>query len=607
MRVKRIVGIALLLGACGLGAVALSGEQSRAAAQRKADKMRVEAEQVRARWQTEQKRLEGRLEQAAGAKPLVAALENHVDGATLVDLFQSEDWWREPRSDFALIRVVVGGGVLATVGGPDPGTADRAVVARARGGERIASSIVTIEGHSYFLLATRLDALSGQDPVLLALQALDTAKLGNVVEPAPVPARGPGDLAVMIAAGRLFVVGVVALMTSFGAGGMTATGLMPAIPQGTGMLGTMGAQTAPPIPGVSVMAGIPQPAAVPFTSVPAPRAMSHTPNPAGPPRHATSPEGNPVSETGAPGMQFGRYQLLDRLGEGGMSEVFTAAAYGVEGFSRVFVLKRLRHELVNDKEAVGQFIDEARLQASLVHSNIVPVFDFGQVGNEFFMTQEYIVGRDLVRLIARCYEHSRQALSSRLAYYFAHETLLALQYAHAKTDREGQALGIVHRDVSPANVIVSAQGEVKLADFGIVKSKKRVTRTQAGMVKGNVNFMSPEQARGQDVDGRSDLFSMGLVLYYCLTNRFLYDGENDLDVLFKAACGPTEEHRERIDRLPSPAREILGLALAVDPNERFQSAAEFADALSLHIGGAKGEAAFLMQTLFGEELRREAA
>jgi hypothetical protein len=614
MRVKRIVGFALLLGACGLGAVALSAEQGRAAAQRKADKARVEAEQIRARWQTEQKRLEGRLELAAAAKPLLAALENHVDGATLVDLFQSEDWWREPRADFAFTRVVVGSGVLATVGGPDPGNADRAVVARARGGERIAASTVTLEGHSYFLMAMRLDALSGQDPVLLIMQPVDTAKLGTPVEPAAVPTRGSADLAVMIAAGLMFVVGVVALMTSFGGNAMTGTGMMPAMGQdpammmGTGqamMTGTAG--MAPRAPGGSVMAGAPQPAPVPFTSVPPPRAVSNTPQPAGPPRHATNPEGNPVSETGSPGMQFGRYQLLDRLGEGGMSEVFTAASYGVEGFSRVFVLKRLRHELVNDKEAVGQFIDEARMQASLVHSNIVPVFDFGQVGNEFFMTQEYIVGRDLVRLIARCYEHSRQALSPRLAYYFAHETLLALQYAHTKADREGQALGIVHRDVSPANVIVSAQGEVKLADFGIVKSKKRVTRTQAGMVKGNVNFMSPEQARGQDVDGRSDLFSMGLVLYYCLTNRFLYDGDNDLDVLFKAACGPTDEHRERIDRLPSPARELLGSALAVDPNERFQSAAEFADALSLHVGGAKSEAAFLMQTLFGEELRREAA
>jgi serine/threonine-protein kinase len=242
-----------------------------------------------------------------------------------------------------------------------------------------------------------------------------------------------------------------------------------------------------------------------------------------------------------------------------------------------------------------------------VHSNIVPVFDFGRVANEYFMTQEYIVGRDLVRLIARYYEHCQETIPDRLAYYIAHETLLALQYAHTKRDREGKDLGIVHRDVSAGNIIVSAQGEVKLADFGIVKSNSRVSKTQMGMVKGNANFMSPEQARGQTVDGRSDLFSVALVLYYCLTNRLFYDGANDLDVLFKAASGPTAEDYETIRSIGAPATEVLGRALAPDPNDRFQTAQEFADALAPHIGGAKAEAARLMQTLFGDELRKEAA
>jgi serine/threonine-protein kinase len=290
-----------------------------------------------------------------------------------------------------------------------------------------------------------------------------------------------------------------------------------------------------------------------------------------------------------------------------MAEVFTAVAHGVEGFTRVFVVKRLRPELARDKEAIGQFVDEARMQSSLVHSNIVPVFDFGRVAEEYFMTQEYIVGRDLVRLIARYYERFQQTLQPRMAYYVAHETLQALQYAHTKRDRDGHALGIVHRDVSAGNIIVSAQGEVKLADFGIVKSNRRVSKTQMGMVKGNANFMSPEQARGQQVDGRSDLFSVALVLYYCLTNRLLYDGDNDLDVLYKAASGPTAENYQTISRLPSPACDVLTRALALDPADRFQSAAEFADALGPHIGGAKSEATKLMQSLFGEEFRREAA
>jgi serine/threonine-protein kinase len=309
--------------------------------------------------------------------------------------------------------------------------------------------------------------------------------------------------------------------------------------------------------------------------------------------------------TGEAGSQFGRYRLVSRLGEGGMSELFVAEATGVEGFSRSFVLKRLRHELAHHKEAVAQFIDEARMQAGLVHSNIVPVFDFGMVGGEYFMTQEYIVGRDLSRLVSRHVEVVNAGLPEALAYYVAHETLQALAYAHEKLDKSGAAMGIVHRDVSSGNVMVSLQGEVKLADFGIVKSNRRVTQTQVGMVKGNANFMSPEQARGQAVDHRSDLFSLAHVLHYCLTGRLLYSGTNDLDVLYRAANGLTEEDFRYLSQFPDPARGVLTKAFAFDPAERFQTAAEFADALAAHTGGGKGGTARLMQRLFGADLQRE--
>ena len=207
-----------------------------------------------------------------------------------------------------------------------------------------------------------------------------------------------------------------------------------------------------------------------------------------------------------------------------MSEVYTAVAHGAEGFSRTFVIKRLRPELARNKEAVTQFIDEARVQASLVHSNIVPVFDFGMMGGEYFMIEEYILGRDLARVSTRCVERTGFRLEPRLVYYIAYEALQALAYAHGKRGRDGEPLGIVHRDVSASNIMLSSAGEVKLFDFGIAKANRRQTQTQAGMVKGNANFMSPEQARGQNVDQRSDLFSLALVMYFCLTNQLLYTG-----------------------------------------------------------------------------------
>jgi serine/threonine-protein kinase len=305
------------------------------------------------------------------------------------------------------------------------------------------------------------------------------------------------------------------------------------------------------------------------------------------------------------GAVFGRYRLVDRLGEGGMSELFVAEVAGVEGFSRNFVLKRLRPELAREKEAVAQFIDEARMQAGLVHSNIVPVFDFGVVGGEYFMTQEYIVGRDLGRVVGRWSEQHEGGLPEAVAYYIAHETLQGLAYAHERREKDGGPMGIVHRDISASNVMLSLLGEVKLSDFGIVKSNRRVSKTQVGMVKGNANFMSPEQARGQPVDHRSDLFSLAHVLYYALAGELLYFGENDLDVLYRASSGVSAADLERIRRLPDPAAGILEKALAFEPAERFQSASEFADALAAHASGGKSATARLVTELFGEELQRQ--
>jgi hypothetical protein len=352
------------------------------------------------------------------------------------------------------------------------------------------------------------------------------------------------------------------------------SGLHP--PPGSGLHPPAGSGLHPPPAGSGLHAPVHPPAALAATAVAAPTAGD---------------------------MMMGRYTLLERIGEGGMAEIYIAAAHGAEGFERRFVVKRLHAHLARRKEAVSQFIDEARLQAQLVHSNIVPVFDFGRVGEEYFLALEYIHGRDLEKLLQRHIQVFNRPLDLRIVAYVVHEVLEALSYAHGKRDQTGRPLHIVHRDVSPANVLISYQGEVKLTDFGIVKAGGRVSQTEMGMVKGNASFMSPEQARGTQVDARSDLFSTGVVMFCCLTGQALYQGETTLNQLVRAAVGPATAQFQAIETLPEQSVPILSKALMLDPAHRYQSAGEFARELAPMIHGVKGELARLMEQLFPDARR----
>ena len=307
-----------------------------------------------------------------------------------------------------------------------------------------------------------------------------------------------------------------------------------------------------------------------------------------------------------PGTPLGRYLLVDRIGEGGMAEVFTAVSFGFGGFRRSFVIKRLRPELIANPTAIDLFIDEANLASSLVHPNLVPVFDFGEAAGSYFLAQEYVIGRDLGRITRRLRERGETLLSANAILHLAHEVLSGLQYAHGKRDDSGRPLGIVHRDITPENVIISERGEVKLLDFGIMKATHRVSQTESGTVKGSVGFMSPEQARGKAVDHRSDLYSTGLVILYAATGEQTYSGETFYDLLTAAAVGPGDEQRARIATLPHPLPAILGRALEVDPDLRFQSSAEFRAAVASHMtGGGSTELAEQLLRLFGDELHAE--
>lgn len=307
-----------------------------------------------------------------------------------------------------------------------------------------------------------------------------------------------------------------------------------------------------------------------------------------------------------PGMPLGRYVLVDQIGEGGMAEVFTAVSFGYGGFRRSFVIKRLRPELNNNTTAVDLFIDEANLASTLVHPNVVPVFDFGEATGSYFLAQEYVVGRDLGRLLRRLRDRGEAALSTKVILYLAHEVLSGLQYAHDKRDDAGHLLGLVHRDITPENVIISDRGEVKILDFGVMKANQRVSQTESGTVKGSVGFMSPEQARGRVVDHRSDLFSVGMVILYTASGEPIYQGDTFYDLLTAAATGPTDEHRARIAALADPLPAILMRALEVDPDRRFQTSAEFAAAIGPFLAsGAQADLAARLSALFSQELRAE--
>jgi hypothetical protein len=642
-KVRRAAGALLILAACGAGATGyLIGGLPIDPSKSPQARLAVEAARrnVENAWKAQRTALEANATEIATIGPLHAALNNQIDGHTLIDLFETAEWWRPVRDEFRAVRLIVGEQVVASQGKLDIGTADHDLVAVARKDE-VVSGVAVVAGAPVVLAAVHVPVLEA--PVLVLANPLDASVIRALSD------RTNQAIMLSDAAGSTAIAGPLEerVMIQTLTGREASPFVIDPHGQWVAAVVTLG-------PGVRVwtlkkvviegLVTLQSPSLIPWAAAPlllaiglvlllsrrrsdgVPRAEVHTDTtlpfgtPAQPHRrveskvlNVSSPPSPQTTGTAAAALTktspkiFGRYKLLDQLGQGGMADIYTAVASGVEGFTRTFVLKRLRVELAKDKEAISQFIDEARMQAGLVHSNIVPVFDFGVVNGEYFMTQEYIVGRDLVKMVQRYYEYTKRSMETRFALYIAHETLLALEYAHTKRDRDGLPMGIVHRDVSAGNIMMSLEGEVKLFDFGIVKARGRSTQTQIGMVKGNTSFMSPEQARGQDVDARSDLFSLALVMYYCLTGRLLYEGDNDLDVLYKAASGPTAKDWEAIYQLPQPAPEIFARALSVDAARRYQSAAEFAQDLAPHINGVKAEAASLMQILFGDELRREAA
>jgi serine/threonine protein kinase len=278
---------------------------------------------------------------------------------------------------------------------------------------------------------------------------------------------------------------------------------------------------------------------------------------------------------------FGRYQLVERLALGGMAELFVATSPGEHGFQKKVVIKRLLPQLVGDATYNAMFIDEAKLTARLVHPKIAQTFELGKVEDQLYIAMEYVDGIDVLALL-REFAAKRRRVQPQLAAWIAHEVLDALDYAHNLIGDDHARLGVVHRDISPSNVLLSVRGDVKLVDFGIARAvdPERAHKSKSGTLKGKYGYMSPEQVIEHHLDARSDLFSVGVVLAELLTGRRLFAAANELDVLLMvrdAKLHRFEKYGSDVD--PSLA-DIVRKALKKPVDERWQSAAAFRDAVA---------------------------
>jgi TolB-like protein/tetratricopeptide (TPR) repeat protein len=278
--------------------------------------------------------------------------------------------------------------------------------------------------------------------------------------------------------------------------------------------------------------------------------------------------------------RLGRYLLDERIGAGGMAEVFLARQSGPGGFERRCVIKRMLPQVSADPSFVTMFVDEARVSSQLNHPNIAQVYDFGQEAGIYFLAMEHVPGCSL-RQVLRARVKAGAQIPARLAAALVQQICLGLEYAHNAVGSDGAPLQVIHRDISPQNVMVSPKGAVKVIDFGIAKAKARLTQTAIGTVKGNFAYMSPEQVRGESVDPRADLYSTGLVLYELLSGRPAIQGKDEAS-LMEAAYNP------RIAPLPAGIPEglrvVVEKAASLRPYSRFQSAAEMGGALRKFLG-----------------------
>jgi serine/threonine protein kinase len=270
---------------------------------------------------------------------------------------------------------------------------------------------------------------------------------------------------------------------------------------------------------------------------------------------------------------YGRYSLLEKVATGGMAEVFRAKRKGVEGFEKIVAVKRILPHLSSNKDFVEMFIAEAKMVASLSHPNIVQIFDLGKIDDTYYIAMEFVEGKDLRTILSRA--RNRNTLPSvELAALIAARVSAALEYAHRQRDSDGRELKIVHRDVSPQNILISNEGEVKLVDFGIAKAATKASHTDTGSLRGKLLYMSPEQAWGKPLDKRSDLFALGAVFYEILTGHLLFSANSEMSVLERVREARFVTPSSLNPAVPIELEAVAMRLLNKSPAERYQDASE---------------------------------
>ncbi len=277
-------------------------------------------------------------------------------------------------------------------------------------------------------------------------------------------------------------------------------------------------------------------------------------------------------------MLFGKFCLLERVSVGGMAEVFRAKPLNPPDPNRYFALKRILPHLAEDDEFIKMFVDEARLTVKLRHPNVVQNYELGQFQASHYILMEFIAGKDILAL-QKHVRNEQTIVDVDMGCYIAHEIARGLHYVHRKTDEHGVSLGIIHRDISPQNVLISWDGKVKVIDFGIAKAASQSTHTKAGVLKGKYGYMSPEQVRAKDIDHRSDIFALGTVFWELLTNRRLFKAQNQYQVLALIGEPEIEVPSTINPKVPPEVERIVMKALAPEREDRYQWAGEMAEDL----------------------------